>query len=134
MKIFLDDVRIPEDCAKYMHTRIGSENLKYFDKDWEIAKNYEEFIELVEDCHLAAILVTHVSFDHDLADEHYDPSMMVEDGDYNALYDTFKERTGKECAEFMKNYYKEKNIPLPTVFIHTMNPVGRINIENVFKT
>lgn len=43
MKIFLDDVRIPEDCAKYMYTRIGPENIRYLDKDWVICKNYDEF-------------------------------------------------------------------------------------------
>lgn len=133
MKIFLDDVRIPEDCAKYMHTRIGPENLMYLDKDWVIAKDHSQFIELVEDCYLSGIPVTHVSFDHDLADEHYDPSMMVSDEDYNSLYETFKERTGKECAEFLKEYYKERKLSLPIIFVHTMNPVGKINIENVFK-
>ena len=105
MKIFLDDIRSPTDCLSYMHTRIGKLNPIY-NEDWYIARNYDQFKEFIE-CY--SLVITHISFDHDLADEHYDPIMMVEDGDYDALYDTFKEKTGLDCAKFVKEYYENPN-------------------------
>lgn len=130
MKIFLDDFRIPRNCLNYMHTRIGDGLVKlYADEDWNIVTNYEEFkTEVMK--HFQKI--THISFDHDLAEEHYNPSMMVSDDDYDALYETFREPTGKECAEWLKNYYKKHNRQLPMILVHSMNPVGRQNILNVF--
>ncbi len=128
MKIFLDDIRNPKDCLSYMHTRIGSLNPIY-NEEWIIARNYPEFQELVAEY---APDITHVSFDHDLADEHYNDLMNVEDADYNALYDTFKERTGYDCAKFLLEYYKD-TWELPIIFVHSMNPVGTQNILNVFK-
>lgn len=128
MKVFLDDIRDPRDCLGYMHTRIGPYNDLY-SQDWAVVRNYDEFRGII--MHYAD-KITHVSFDHDLSDEHYNPVMMVADEDYNQLYDTFKEFTGKECAEWMKEFYNEIGRKLPMIFVHSMNPVGRQNILNVF--
>lgn len=133
MKIFLDDVRDPIDCAKYMHKRIGKDNFIYLEKDWVIVKNYYEFMTTINQAMQDNVKITHISFDHDLADEHYDPSMMVSDEDYNALYETFEERTGYDCAKWLKEWYKEYNLELPIMYVHSMNPIGTQNIINVFK-
>lgn len=122
MKIFLDDYRIPLDCVPYMHQRIGKLNPIYLEK-WEVVKNYNEFVKLISKAVESENEITHVSFDHDLADEHYAP----EDQKH------YKEKTGCDCAKWLKEFYKNKNMPLPIIFVHSMNPVGTENIIQVFK-
>ena len=130
MKIFLDDVREPYMCANYMYHRIGVLNPVYLE-DWFVVRNYDEFVDAITK-HIDEI--EYVSFDHDLSDEHYDPSMNDNDDlRYNNLYNEFKEKTGYECAKWMLDFYKEKGKELPFIFVHSMNPIGTQNIINVFK-
>ncbi len=129
IKIFLDDYRTPQDCLKYMHTRIGPNNSVYND-EWIVVKNYEEFKKILED---NIGNVSHVSFDHDLADEHYNPEHMIEDSDYESLAATYKERTGYDCASLLKYHYEIRDMELPIIIIHSMNPIGRKRIEDLFK-
>lgn len=68
-KLFLDDIRNPTECSLYMYKRIGKENLSYLDEDWVVVRNYSEFIGAIFDRGLPNL----VSFDHDLAHEHYAP-------------------------------------------------------------
>lgn len=127
MKLFLDDVRIPTDCINYMYHRIGALNLIYLEK-WVIVKNYEEFIEQIKNNYND---ITHISFDHDLADSHYGLDFEVwKDHSSEQLGLEF---TGTDCAEFTKKFYLEKNLKLPIMFVHSMNPVGTQNIIKVFK-
>jgi hypothetical protein len=76
MKLFLDDIRNPEDCIHYMHKRIGSFNPIYLAEDWIIARNYDDFVRIIT---ASNHIITHVSFDHDLAIEHYAPQEMWDD-------------------------------------------------------
>jgi hypothetical protein len=120
MKLFLDDIRLPTECTSYMHTRIGSLNPIYLEK-WTVVRNYEEFCNTIE---MFSDVLTHVSFDHDLADEHYDARN--DEG--------YLEKTGYDCAKFLKQFYTENNLKLPILFVHSMNPVGTQNIINLFKS
>lgn len=126
MKLFLDDVRMPMECSMYMHKRIGKLNPIYLE-DWEIVRNYNEFRAVVT---FNANIITHVSFDHDLADIHYGYN-----SETGAWAEEFKylEETGYDCAMWLKEYYKDMQLPLPIIFIHSMNPVGVERIKNVFK-
>lgn len=36
------------------------------------------------------------------------------------------------CAKWTKEFYAEQNKELPTIFVHSMNPVGTKNILNLF--
>jgi len=120
IKLFLDDIRAPINCLSYMHTRIGALNPIY-KEEWLVVRNYTEFCKAVQE-NLGEI--SHVSFDHDLADDHYDPKS---DNGY-------LEETGLDCAKFLIRYYEENNEPLPEfLFVHSMNPVGTTNIINLFK-
>ena len=122
MKLFLDDIRQPQECIHYMHKRIGKLNPIYLE-DWFVVRNYKDFVEAVTN-HIDEI--THVSFDHDLADIHYDPRTWTEGFVYH-------EETGHDCAVWLKNFYEENSKDLPILFVHSMNPVGTQNIINVFK-
>lgn len=129
MKIFLDDVRSPSDCAKYMHARIGSLNPIYLE-DWYIVRNFEQFQDVIFRYHKD---ITHVSFDHDLAEAHYHESMYQGGKVYMKYLETTSEKTGYDCAKWMKNFYEENSIEFPVMFVHSMNPVGTENIINLFK-
>lgn len=127
--VFVDDIRMPEECTTYMHLRIGKNNPIYLE-EWEIARNYKEFVDMIKK---HAGNISHISFDHDLADEHYS----YERGDslsweeYHMLQD--REMTGYDCAKWFKEYYEENNLPLCTLYVHSINPVGTQNIINLFK-
>ena len=126
-KLFLDDIRVPFDCAKYMRP----DDLKYMyeDVEWDIVRTYNDFVGYIEHFGVPDL----ISFDHDLADEHYSPSMYDSSSLYNQLYDEFKEKTGYDCAKWLCDYCSQNALPLPTYLIHSMNPVGRDNILGVFK-
>lgn len=62
-----------------------------------------------------------VSFDHDLADIHYDPSTWTESFIY-------KEKTGKDCAKWLIDYCLDNNQKFPKYIVHSMNTVGKENI------
>lgn len=127
--LFLDDVRDPLDCITYMHKRIGFYNLMYVDEPWVIVRNYKDFVDVIESDGLPQA----VSFDHDLAHEHCDPIMYDYPEQYVFLYGTFKEKTGYDAAVWLKNYCLQFKLALPLIFIHSMNPVGTENINNLFR-
>lgn len=129
MKIFLDDIRIPFDCISYMYRRIGKDNVLYSEGGWSIVRNYDDFVEIVTQ---NIDKITHISFDHDLADDHYTGEMYKSAEEYYKSIEG-TERTGYDCAKWLKQFYQEKGKQLPTMFVHSMNPVGTENIINVFK-
>lgn len=120
MKIFLDDIRNPEDCISYMHQRIGKLNTIYLE-NWEIVRNFNQFVKKIEE---NIDIITHISFDHDLADEHYDHNTWG-----SPMY---LEKTGLDCAKWLKEFYIENKTDLPVLFVHSMNPIGTQNIINLF--
>lgn len=117
-KLFLDDVREPKDCLSYMHLRIGAKNPIYLE-DWIIAKCYQDFIDIVNEMGIPEF----VSYDHDLADKHY----------INDTNDNYKERTGYDCAKWLKDYCRTKGIQHPQYAVHSMNPVGTENIKRLLR-
>ncbi len=129
MKLFLDDVRSPQDCAAYMHRRIGALNPIYLEGDWFIVRNFEQFVNAIDNYKRN---ITHVSFDHDLADGHYHESMNNKE-EYEKHLQTVKEKTGLDCAKYLKNVYEDDHLSLPVMFVHSMNPVGTENIINLWK-
>jgi len=76
-KLYLDDVRCPKT------------------EGWDIVRTYDDFVSWITKNGLPY----EVSFDHDLAEIHYDPKT-----------------------------YTENGLPLPEFNCHSANPVGRENI------
>lgn len=126
MKVFLDDVRDPKDCAAYMHQRIGKLNPIYLE-EWIVVRTYLDFCEAIT---LNIDNITHISFDHDLAD----CFQLKESVDIDAWFDVNgnREYTGYDCAKFLKNYYEAMSCNLPVMFVHSMNPVGTDKIIKLF--
>lgn len=116
-KLFLDDVRNPLDCMVYMPQHV------YADNDWVVVRNYDEFVDYIKTNGLPDL----ISFDHDLADEHYDPSMY--NGTYNEKYETFKEKTGYDCAKWLVDHMIDNDLKMCDFIVHSMNPAGAYNIK-----
>lgn len=111
--LFLDDIRNPKEVT---WERIP------FGVQWDIVRNYDKFVKTVEEKGLPVF----VTFDHDLADEHYPKSSE----DYLKGVDSskFREKTGFDCAKWMVEYCEENALPFPEFRCHSMNPVGKKNI------
>lgn len=72
--------------------------------DWEVVRNMDEFIDVVESFGLPDF----VSFDHDLGR---------------------KQPTGYDAAKWLVDYCEKNNLPLPGWQVHSLNPVGRDNVQ-----
>ena len=125
VKLFLDDFRIPLDCIPYMHTRIGKMNPIYLEKDWIIVRDYEAFVMYITNNGLPDV----ISFDHDLAEEHYAPDTRWQDYDNWENEQKFKFKTGHDCAKWLVDYCIENKKKLPLFIVHSMNPAGTENIR-----
>ena len=117
MKLFLDDERQPQQAALYMQPRIGKLNPIYLE-EWMVVKTYSQFVIAVSKYHNE---ITHMSFDHDLANIHYNALTGKQSFEY-------REKTGYDCAKWLVEFYEEKKINLPIYFVHSMNPIGAENI------
>ena len=124
--LFLDDIRVPQDAGNYM-----TENPEIYRKEkWIIVRSYDEFIAYINEHGLPTL----VSYDHDLADVHYDLKTNTDClswQEYYALED--KERTGYDCALWLTEYVMKNSLSLPKSIIHSKNMVGKENIEKLFK-
>jgi len=117
-KLFLDDIRQVRDACNYMpNPRV------YWDEDWDIVRNYVEFVKYIEKNGLPDL----ISFDHDLADIHYE----VDFRDWNDLTSEQLgvEETGLDCAKWLVDYCEKNGSKLPEFLVHSANPVGRTNIR-----
>ena len=124
-KLFLDDVRIPKDAIGLVPSKY---NQFYWENDWIVVKNYDEFVQYI----LLNGLPDFVSFDHDLADFHYD--FKPEDYDNMSEEEMIlkfgsMEKTGLDCSKFLVDYCIEYDKELPSYLVHSANPSGKENIE-----
>jgi hypothetical protein len=99
--LFLDDLRIPSEAYSY------SFNPVFLDNEWEIVRNYDEFVEWISQNGLPDC----VSFDHDLSD-----------------VESAQEKTGFDCANWLVAYCLDNQLQCPELYCHSMNPVGKTKI------
>lgn len=110
-KVYLDDVRTP------------------IDNEWIVARNHEEFVDTIQKLGLENI--EEMSLDHDLGEsaiaEYYTnakPNNILN-------YDNILEKTGMDCCKFLVDESVKTNIPLPQIYVHSSNPVGRVNMMSL---
>jgi len=115
-KIYLDNERLPRDSYEF------SKNTDYLRDNWIVLRSYEAFCKYIKN----NLLPNVISFDHDLADEHYKYAI----SDY-IPYDEFKVKTGYHCLLFLVLHCAAKNLALPQILIHTMNRQGERNMQNL---
>jgi len=123
--LFLDDVREPWEAGNYM---LPVDVRKFYRLNkWKIVRNYQEFVDIIIEKGIPEL----VSFDHDLADEHYAPQEIWDNPiAVQARMEDFKEKTGYDAAKWLVDHCIEKKVNLPKFLIHSMNPVGAENIKN----
>lgn len=125
--LFLDDIRYPEDCLEYI------QEPRYKDLAWLIVRSHNDFVKTLQSKWEEGEFPGLVSFDHDLHEEHYHPSMYKGVAAYENAYKEFKHPTGRRSAEFLVQFCKEKDISLPECLVHTMNPAGKDRIDQTLK-
>jgi hypothetical protein len=103
-KLFLDDVRKP------------------YDSSWDVVRSYEQFVEYIKNLGVPDI----ISFDHDLADEHY--PIGIQNPKEKILYNLYKEKTGYHAALYLTKIGKFPKLAI----VHSFNPVGARNIVRLF--
>lgn len=122
--LFLDDNRQPHKVTWVKLPQVH----------WTIAKSYADFTRII----LAKGLPNIITFDHDLADEHYAEyewahnDKNLKKGQFQ--YSKMKEKTGYDCAKWLVEYCMANKLELPTYYIHTMNPIGAKNIKSLFES
>lgn len=101
-KLFLDDVRRPP---------VGG---------WDVVRSYTEFVAYLAQYGMPDL----ISFDHDLAPEHYAwPFTGATEPP------PFVEKTGYDCAM----YIVENRLPLQEFRVHSANPAGRERIRQLLR-
>lgn len=122
MKLFLDDFRNPDHCFSYVKA-MGIRPDVYLGQ-WEVVRSHNEFVKFIETYGLPE----EISFDHDLAEEHYGNEITdsMEWREYHEKQD--REMTGYDAAKWLVEYCNQFKLPLPKCYCHSMNPVGRANI------
>jgi hypothetical protein len=116
-KLFLDDFREPRDAFFY-------KGFPIYNDDWSVVRNYEEFVKIIEELGIPEA----VSFDHDLADVHYEKTSF----DYD---DENLEKTGYHCAKWLIYYCIDNKKELPAIIlVHSLNTAGSQNIWSLFNS
>lgn len=114
-KLYLDDVRTPTNYT------------------WGVVRSYKEFVDWIETNSLPDI----ISLDHDLCLEHSKYYFANIKGKEDAVidYDSFKVKTGYDCAIYLIEYCVDNKLKLtPTIYTHSHNEVGRMNIINALNS
>jgi len=124
--LWLDDFRNP--FTKQWFPKILPQYIDRMD-DIVWVKSYDEFIEWITENGMPFF----ISFDHDLANEHYAPEKYYVDGTYDTWAKTqdFTEKTGMDCARWLVDYCMDTETNMCKWFSHTANDAGRKNIDGL---
>jgi hypothetical protein len=109
-RLFLDDERMPKQVT-WVNLPLGP---------WVIVRDYDEFVK----CIMTNGLPEFVTFDHDLAIEHYIPEVKEEE---------YTEKTGMDCAKWLVDYCLDNGSKLPNFEVHSKNPAGAANIRSLLQ-
>jgi hypothetical protein len=140
--LFLDDIHNPRDVANLKKTTVKDRE-RYRKYGWVIVRSYDDFVNTIKNKGVPDI----VSFDHDLAPEHYEilfsnenwskgeKKIILDTDDWSDEiildYDKFKIKTGYHAAEWLVEYCNNTGNNMPICLIHSQNDVGRKNIINL---
>ena len=106
-KIYLDDIRTPVDDT------------------WVVVRNYEEFINKVEELGLENI--DFISLDHDLGDSAMEEWYKNVYNNYILDYNNITEKTGMDCAKWLVEQWLDGKT-IVDVYTHSANAIGSANI------
>ena len=106
--LYLDDVRTPKDPR------------------WIVVRDYQAFVARIRLEGLESFEV--ISLDHDLGEQAMVEYYTNVKNNYTLNYDNILEKTGYDAAKFLVAESMAKNRPLPTIYVHSANPIGSANI------
>ena len=98
--------------------------------NWIIVRTYDEFINCITNHGLPVM----ISFDHDLADNHYKEYHRANESAKKLDYNNYKEKTGYHCAQWLAQHCIDNKLGLPVCFVHSMNYMGKENIISVLES
>lgn len=112
--VYVDDLRLP------------IQRLEGY-ADWVVCRSWAEWVEYLS----MRGVPDHVSFDHDLAQEHLDDFRKYEFEGIAAInYGDFKQWTGLGCAQYYCEFCELHNLEMKGVAAHcTERPLGARNIR-----
>ena len=105
--LFLDDERVPKNVTWVELPLV----------EWVIVRNFEQFITYIKLHGIPA----RVSFDHDLAPEHYQGLQS-------------DELTGMDCVKWLVDFCDEHNHKFPEYYLHTLNTDGEANMKSYIES
>lgn len=124
VNIFLDDIREPDEAYAY------TKNPVYTDNEWKVCRDHNHFVSTVKDAFVNGTHIDMVSFDHDLASEHYQDLISQSNNDVVELhYEDYKVKSGYDSLKWLLDFCSNENLRRPILLLHTMNPVGRDNMR-----
>jgi hypothetical protein len=130
MKIFLDDVREPIDVRLRIFEKIGKKVDIYL-TEWVIVSNYNDFKSIIKKNYKN---ITDISFDYDLGVGQYINTLEKDIISVSKPNNCISEdKTGYDCAVWMKDYYIKNKLKFPEIYVHSMNNENALKILNVFK-
>jgi hypothetical protein len=112
--IYLDDIRTPLPNPSTHDA-----------PEWIIVRNYEEFVQEVNEIGLENIEL--ISLDHDLGDSAMKEWLHGVVRNYEINYDNITEKTGMDCVKWLVNQWLDGK-PLVNVMVHSANAVGAANM------
>ena len=118
--LFLDDERIPKGVFLYKPEPV------YTEQPWTIVRSYDSFVNKVTQKYTEGYFPCVVSFDHDLAREHYLHGAL-------SRYEKFDETavnvpTGWHCLKWLLKFCETQDFVLPKILFHSMNKGGTVNM------
>lgn len=115
MNLFLDDIRVPH---KVKHVELPF-------AQWKVVRNFTGFCHAINHhFQLTNELPNFISFDHDLSDK---DALEFERNPHHVAI----EKTGMDCAKWLVEFCQDHNLKMCNFMVHSMNPVGKSNIENL---
>jgi hypothetical protein len=126
--VWLDDYRDPAKDTDGRY-KMASKKIEHDEVVW--IKSHDEFVAFIE----SHGMPHGISFDHDLADEHYQYQKVHLDWhsreDVPIPYEDYKEKTGMTSAKWLIEHCLDNLLPLPEYFVHSGNPSGAKNIQSI---
>lgn len=108
--LMIDDLRNPP--MVYQMTAMPI----YLEPNWVVATTYNDFIKHIEKSGLPDF----ISFDHDLGEL--------------SIFANGNEASGYDCAKWLIDYCFDNQFKLPDFYCHSMNPVGKANINSILNS
>ncbi|MBF0288026.1 MAG: hypothetical protein HQM14_09430 [SAR324 cluster bacterium] len=112
-----------------MGTKLYLDDIRPAPEGWVLAKSYQEFVNHITHHGLPGV----ISFDHDLASEHYPWSPQTQPFFTQGFidYSQYSHKTGYDCAKWLLEYCAVHQLGLPKWSVHSQNVLGAMNIEQI---